>query len=207
MSSVSPKNELQGKHENGADDKGDWYTRHSVLRTAQRAAALINVLTAGKPTPEDVAAVLREHGEADPLEVSYEDVKQMRVVANSLRDVFISSDVDAAATCLNRLLAGGSGPARLTSHGGSTPWHIHLDSDDEAPWPDWFLASSCMAMAVLIWDRQRPPGGVCASPSCTNVYVAGGSGAPRRYCSGRCATRERVASHRRSRPRPAPEGN
>ncbi|WTG23447.1 CGNR zinc finger domain-containing protein [Streptomyces decoyicus] len=170
------------------------------MQTAQRAAALVNVLAGEKSTPEDVAAVLREHGEADPLEVSREDVKQMRVVAGSLRDVFTSPDVAEAATRLNRLLAEGSGPARLTSHGGRTPWHIHLDGDDEAPWSEWFLASSCMAMAVLIWDRQRPPGGVCASSRCTNVYVAGGSGAPRRYCSGRCATRERVASHRRSRP-------
>lgn len=203
---MSPRNELQDKRENGADDKDVWRTRHSVVRTAQRTAALINVLTVEKPTPEGVRAVLREYGEADPLDVSCEDVKQMRSVAKSLRDVFAAPDVDTAANRLNRLLAEGSGPARLTSHGGSTPWHIHLDSDDEAPWPDWFLASSCMAVAVLIWDRQRPPGGVCASPRCTNVFVAGGSGAPRRYCSARCATRERVAGHRRSRPRSAPEG-
>ncbi|MGW7247909.1 CGNR zinc finger domain-containing protein [Streptomyces decoyicus] len=197
---MPPKKQLEDRPENGGDARGDWYTRHSVLQTAQRAAALVNVLAGKKSTPEDVAAVLREHGEADPLEVSREDVKQMRVVAGSLRDVFTSPDVAEAATRLNRLLAEGSGPARLTSHGGRTPWHIHLDGDDEAPWSEWFLASSCMAMAVLIWDRQRPPGGVCASSRCTNVYVAGGSGAPRRYCSGRCATRERVASHRRSRP-------
>ncbi|MFE9769579.1 CGNR zinc finger domain-containing protein [Streptomyces sp. NPDC005808] len=196
------KNAPQDKPKDGRDTKGEWYTRHSVLRTAQRAAALVNLLTAGKPTPENVAAVLRKHGETDPLEVSSEDVKQMRIVADSLRDVFASPDVDAAATRLNRLLAEGSGPARLTSHRGRTPWHIHLDSDDDAPWAEWLLASSCMAMAVLIWDRQRLPGGVCASPSCTNVYVTGGSGAPRRYCSGRCATRERVASHRRTRPSP-----
>lgn len=194
--------EFQDKPEDGGDAKGDRYTRHSVLRTTQRAAALVNVLTAENPTPAEVAAVLREHGETDPLEVSREDVKQMRVVANCLRDVFASPDVDGAAAHLNRLLAEGSGPARLTSHGGRTPWHIHLDSDDEAPWSEWFLASSCMALAVLVWDRQRPPGGVCASPRCNNVYAAGGSGAPRRYCSGRCATRERVASHRRSRPAP-----
>ncbi|MFE6160516.1 CGNR zinc finger domain-containing protein [Streptomyces sp. NPDC056486] len=192
----------QNTPESGGDANGDWCTRHSVLRTAQRAAALVNVLTAvEKPAPEDVAAVLREYGETDPLDVSRDDVRQMRAVADSLRDVFASPDVDTAATRLNGLLAGGSGPARLTSHEGRTPWHIHLDSDDDAPWAEWFLASSCMAMTVLVWDRQRPPGGVCAARRCTNVFVAAG-GPPRRYCSGRCATRERVASHRRTRPAP-----
>ncbi|MFF1695117.1 CGNR zinc finger domain-containing protein [Streptomyces sp. NPDC058257] len=185
---------------NRAPEDDDWCTRHSVLRTAQRAAALVNVLTTVEtPTPEDVAAVLRAYGEADPLDVSRQDVRQMRPVADSLRDVFASPDVDAAATRLNGLLAGGSGPARLTSHEGRTPWHIHLDSDDDAPWAEWFLASSCMAMTVLVWNRQRPPGGVCAARRCTDVFVTSG-GPPRRYCSGRCATRERVASHRRTRP-------
>jgi predicted RNA-binding Zn ribbon-like protein len=91
-------------------------------------------------------------------------------------------------------------PARSVSpRTGRAPWHPHLDSDDDAPWGEWFLASSCMALAVLVWDRQRPPGGVCAPPSCGNVYLAQGSGQSRRYCSRRCATRERVAAHRRSR--------
>ncbi|MFF5336189.1 CGNR zinc finger domain-containing protein [Streptomyces sp. NPDC013181] len=197
---MPPKKQPRDRPRSGGDARGDSYTRHSVLQTAQRAADLVNVLAAERVAPEDVVAVLREHGEADPLDVSREDVEQMRVVADSLRDVFAAPDVAEAASRLNRLLAEGSGTARLTSHDGRSPWHIHLDGDDEAPWSEWFLASSCMAMAVLIWDRQRPPGGVCAASRCTNVYVAGGSGAPRRYCSGRCATRERVASHRRSRP-------
>ncbi|MGW5764750.1 CGNR zinc finger domain-containing protein, partial [Streptomyces tendae] len=51
--------------------------------------------------------------------------------------------------------------------------------------------------AFLVWDRQRPPGRTCASGSCRNVFIAQGSGPERRYCSRRCATRERVAAHRR----------
>ncbi|MFD9908364.1 CGNR zinc finger domain-containing protein [Streptomyces sp. NPDC059063] len=181
--------------------KDDWSSRHSVLRTAQRAADLVNVLTdpgARTVGPEAVEAVLHEFGESGPLEVSAADVAEMAEAAVSLREVFTAPDVDAAAVRLNRLLAEGCGPVRLTAHGGGTPWHVHLDSDDSAPWAEWFLASSCMALTVLVWDRQRPPGGLCASPSCANVYVTGGSGAARRYCSRRCATRERVASHRRA---------
>ncbi|MFH8989661.1 CGNR zinc finger domain-containing protein [Streptomyces sp. NPDC017940] len=197
------------------------------MRSAQRAAALVNVLSAGGPDgakgPDDaeasdsvdgpdaqavasVTAVLREYGERGALEVTAQDVADLRAVSDRLRDVFTAPGVDAAAARLNRLIAEGCGPVRLTAHGGGTPWHIHLDSDDSAPWAEWFLASSCMALAVLLWDRQRPPGGLCASPRCDTVYVTGGSGTARRYCSPRCATRERVASHRRAKERRNPSG-
>ncbi|WP_343041347.1 CGNR zinc finger domain-containing protein [Streptomyces typhae] len=231
----------RGEGAEAADD--EWSTRHSVLRSAQRAAALVNVLSAADadgaaeaadadgaddvgtadgarsaesaesvkgavsaasaggpraPGANAVTAVLREYGERGPLDVTAQDVADMRAVAARLREVFAAPDADTAAARLNRLLAEGCGPVRLTAHGGGTPWHIHLDGDDSAPWAEWFLASSCMALAVLLWDRQRPPGGLCASPRCDTVYVTGGSGAARRYCSPRCATRERVASHRRA---------
>ncbi|MYZ36245.1 CGNR zinc finger domain-containing protein [Streptomyces sp. MnatMP-M17] len=172
--------------------------------TAERTAALINALSvnalsAEDPTPHTVAAVLREHGEADPVELSAHDITEMRAVAEMLREVFAADDVDAAAATLNHLLRLTPGPLRLSSHDGLTIWHPHLDSTDDAPWGEWFLASSCLALTVLLWNRQRPPGGICASSTCWNVYVNQGSGLPRRYCSRRCATRERVATHRRTR--------
>ncbi|MFJ3658856.1 CGNR zinc finger domain-containing protein [Streptomyces sp. NPDC090119] len=177
----------------------DWSTRHSVLATAQRTAALVNALADDHPDPADVAAVLRAYGEADPIDLSPHEVTAMRVAAARLREVFAAEDTDAAASALNRLLCEHTGPLRLSSHDGTAPWHPHLDRADDAPWDEWFLASSCMALTVLVWDRQRPPGGTCDSPGCDNVYVTQGSGPPRRYCSRRCATRERVAAHRRAR--------
>ncbi|MEO3754109.1 CGNR zinc finger domain-containing protein [Streptomyces sp. B6B3] len=176
----------------------DWSTRHSVLAMARRTAALVNALTDDSTGTETVVAVLREHGELDPIDLTGDGVTEMRGVAPRLHAVFAADHLDLAAARLNRLLSESAGPLRLTAHGGRTPWHPHLDSDDDAPWGEWFLASSCLALTVLIWDRQRPPGGVCASPSCRNVYLTQGSGPARRYCSRRCATRERVAAHRRS---------
>ncbi|CAM5275465.1 CGNR zinc finger domain-containing protein OS=Streptomyces tendae OX=1932 GN=GUR47_23005 PE=4 SV=1 [Streptomyces tendae] len=181
----------------------DWPTRHSVLSTARRTAALVNVLgadaaDAGRgPTPEAVAEVLRAYGESDPTGLTVRDVDGMREAAALLRDVFAAESADAAAHVLNRLLGAHTGRLRLTSHQGASPWHPHLDHDDDAPWPEWFLASSCLALTVLVWDRQRPPGRVCASGRCRNVFITRGSGPERRYCSRRCATRERVAAHRR----------
>ncbi|MFI1753571.1 CGNR zinc finger domain-containing protein [Streptomyces sp. NPDC020571] len=175
-----------------------WSTRHSVLTTARRTAALINALAADHPDPDGVADVLRAYGETDPIDLTTQDVAEMRAAAALLRQVFAAEHTDDAAATLNRLLQDHTGPLRLTSHGSSTPWHPHLDPDDNAPWPEWFLASSCMALTVLVWDSQRPPGRVCASSSCHNVFITQGSGPERRYCSRRCATRERVAAHRRS---------
>ncbi|GAB7106423.1 CGNR zinc finger domain-containing protein [Streptomyces phaeofaciens JCM 4814] len=179
----------------------DWSTRHSVPATARRTAALLNVLDGDlPPAPERVAEVLRAHGEQEPLALTPEDVDRMRAAGAALREVFAAEDVDRAADVLNRLLGEHTGPLRLTAHAGRTPWHPHLDRADDGPWDEWFLASSCMALAVVLWDRQRPPGRVCASPTCSQVFVALGSGPERRYCSRRCATRERVAAHRRSHP-------
>ncbi|MFD9575579.1 CGNR zinc finger domain-containing protein [Streptomyces sp. NPDC059982] len=177
----------------------DWSTRHSVLTTARRTAALINALADDCPDPTDVADVLRDYGETDPIDLTTRDVAGMHAAAALLRPVFAAQHADDAAATLNQLLVDHTGPLRLTSHNGSTPWHPHLDSDDNAPWDEWLLASSCMALTVLVWDRQRPPGRICASPTCQNVFITQGSGPERRYCSRRCATRERVAAHRHSR--------
>ncbi|MEU0404255.1 CGNR zinc finger domain-containing protein [Streptomyces sp. NPDC006197] len=174
----------------------DWSTRHSVLTTARRTAALVNVLADDRPDPGEVAAVLLAYGETGPLALGPHEVAEMRGAAALLREVFAAATADEAAAVLNRLLQEHTGPLRLTSHGGTAPWHAHIDRDDDAPWAEWLLASSCMALAVLVWDRQRPPGRTCASGSCRNVFVAQGSGPERRYCSRRCATRERVAAHR-----------
>ncbi|MEV2255522.1 CGNR zinc finger domain-containing protein [Streptomyces sp. NPDC050147] len=182
----------------------DWPTRHSVLATARRTAALINVLAGDCPEPAEVADVLRAYGETGPIDLTPREVAAMQTAAAQLRQVFAAEHVDGAAATLNRLLRDHTTALRLTSHDRSAPWHPHLDHDDDAPWDQWLLASSCMALTVLVWDRQRPPGRVCASPSCQNVFIAQGSGPERRYCSRRCATRERVAAHRRSRPAEQP---
>ncbi|MFF4481599.1 CGNR zinc finger domain-containing protein [Streptomyces sp. NPDC001520] len=178
-------------------------TRLSVRDTARRTAALVNALTAEpSPDPGAIAGILLDHGEPGPVELTAGDVAGMRTAALRLREVFAAAQVDEAAGVLNRLLREGTGPLRLSSHDGRSPWHPHLDSDDEAPWGEWFLASSSMALTVLIWDGQRPPGGLCSSPSCGDVFLTVGGGPERRYCSRRCATRERVAAHRRAKAGP-----
>ena len=105
-----------------------------------------------------------------------------------------------AADRINALLAGRAHPPRLTTHGGESGWHLHVDSGDDAPWAEWFLTSSCLALAVLLAERQAPPAGLCGSSSCGKPFVNVGRGAARRYCSATCGTRERVAAHRHGGP-------
>ena len=140
--------------------------------------------------------VLRAHGEPEPVEVSAAGLDSLRRAALELREVFTATDVATAADRINDLLAGRAHPPRLTTHGGASGWHLHVDSSDDAPWGEWFLTSSCLALAVLLAERQAPPAGICASPSCLRPFVNVGRGAARRYCSAACGTRERVAAYR-----------
>jgi predicted RNA-binding Zn ribbon-like protein len=184
-------------------------TGSSVRDAAQRAADVLDVLLPrpGRPAREAgerdrLVAVLRAHGEPDPIEIGPADLAGLRQAASDLREVFAATDVAAAAERINGLLARYAYPPRLTTHGGLSGWHLHVDGGDDAPWDRWFLASSCLALAVLVAERQAPPAGFCGSPSCGKPFVKAGRGSPRRYCSAACGTRERVAAHRGTRHRP-----
>ena len=177
----------------------------SVHDAAQRAADMLavllpragNRLSAGSAGERAaVIEVLRAHGEPEPIEISTAGLDSLREAALELREVFTAGDVTAAADTINGLLAGRAHPPRLTTHGGASGWHLHVDSSDDAPWGEWFLTSSCLALAVLLAERQSLPAGICASPSCGRPFVNVGRGAARRYCSATCGTRERVAAHR-----------
>ena len=173
----------------------------SVHDAAQRAADLLAVLLPGPGRPAGraaVIAVLRAYGEPEPVELSDADLDGLRQAAVVLGEVFAAGDAATAAGRINTLLAGRARPPRLTTHGGTSGWHLHVDGSDDAPWAEWFLTSSCLALAVLLAERQAPPGGFCASPSCGRPFVNTGRGAPRRYCSAACGTRERVARHRKN---------
>jgi predicted RNA-binding Zn ribbon-like protein len=175
----------------------------TVHDTAQRAADLLSVLTDADAASqlERVIAVLRAHDEPDPIEISDGDMAGLRRAARKLREIFTAREVTEAAERINALLEEHAHPPRLTTHGGQAGWHVHVDSRDDAPWDEWFLTSSCLALAVLLAERQAPPAGICASPSCGRPFVNVGRGSQRRYCSAACGTRERVAAHRRGRAR------
>ncbi|WP_017540633.1 CGNR zinc finger domain-containing protein [Nocardiopsis halophila] len=169
-----------------------------VRAVALRTAALANVLLPDPPAPERVEDVLRAHGEEGPFGLSPADVRAMAAAARRLREAATAPDPASAARRVNALLAGAR-PPRLSDHGGTAHWHLHFDAHDDGPWDEWLLTSGAMALAVLVTDQQRVPGGVCAAPGCDLLFLDPGTGGRRRYCSARCGTRTRVAAHRRRR--------
>jgi predicted RNA-binding Zn ribbon-like protein len=173
----------------------------SAAVAAQRTAALTAVLRPSEPGEPvgipDVARVLRDYGEPEPIELTDADITQLRAVAADLHAVFAASSTAAAARRLNRLLGACAGPPRLTDHHG-TAWHLHVDASDGGPWAQWLATSGAMALAALLTGRQAKPGGLCAAIGCRRPFIDLGRGAARRYCSTRCASRARVAAHRRS---------
>ncbi|WP_163508674.1 CGNR zinc finger domain-containing protein [Fodinicola acaciae] len=168
----------------------------SPLHAARRAADFVGAFR-GQPTADELVALLETHGEVGPISLSDKDIDELRDASVRLARIFRSATVDEAAGVLNDLFAGHAGPPRLTAH-GNTGWHIHIDADDDdGPWGRWLITSSAWGLAVLLADHQALPGGVCAAPDCERPYVNAGNGSPRRFCSSRCATRVRVAAHRR----------
>src|SRR5262245_60177297 len=106
---------------------------------AARAVDLCVALLYEEPSIESVTQVLRAHGETGDLVLGEADVARMRAAAERLREVLAAADADKAAELLNHLLADAAHAPRLTSHGGTTSWHVHVDSHDDAPWAEWFL--------------------------------------------------------------------
>ncbi|MGQ4270950.1 CGNR zinc finger domain-containing protein [Nocardiopsis changdeensis] len=168
-------------------------TGRSVRTVAARTADLVNALAAPDTDPARVEEVLRAHGEDDP--VTGRDLAALREAAARIRGVLEAGTTAAAAAKVNALLAAAH-PPRLTDHGGASHWHVHTDSRDDAPLAEWFAASAGLMLALLLTDRQRPPGGVCGAEGCGRVFIDTGSGSARRFCSKRCATRSRVRAHR-----------
>ena len=173
----------------------------SARAAAERAVALIEVLQPHGDIDLSVAAaevrgVLVAYGEPEPLQLTLADVQHLRAVAGELWDVFAAPSTAEAVRVVNVLLARHATVPRLTDHQGRTPWHLHVDRTDDEPWPDWFAASTTMALANLLAEHQANPVGLCASSKCGRPFLV--SVSSRRYCSTRCGTRERVAQHRRA---------
>lgn len=180
----------------------------SARAAAQRAVDLLTVIgpsvTPRVNDPQGVIEVLRRHGEPEPVAVTDSDVVDLRETARALWAVFIAESTADAAKHLNAILGAYAHPPRLTQHDNSA-WHLHVDETDHGPWAPWFATSSAMAIATLLSEQQRNPAGRCASPTCGKPFIDLGQGDPRRYCSPRCANRERAAAHRRKHhPTPTP---
>src|SRR5260370_31962926 len=124
----------------------------SPAAAAQRAAALTAILRPDYPSAPvsipEVTRVLRDHGEPEPIELTDTDIAQMRAVAGDLRAVFAAPDTAAAASRLNKILRGTTGPPQLSNH-ENTACHIHVDGGATSS-AHWLAVSSALALATLL---------------------------------------------------------
>ncbi|MGW6915937.1 CGNR zinc finger domain-containing protein [Kitasatospora sp. NPDC054939] len=174
--------------------------RTKGFQAAQRLIDLANAVRAHPDLPRDVAVPLLAHHGEDPQDLteaalSDADLRELRDAALTMAGILGESDADRAAVALNETLAAHAVAPRLSRHDGH-PWHLHVDREG-AGWADWFLASSALALAQILTENGRPAWGECAAPDCRTLYLGTGPGSPRRYCSTTCASRARVAEHRR----------
>lgn len=171
----------------------------SATFAAKRAADVVFVLQNKEQLAySELAArlneTLRTYDENNP-DVAVASLDELKDVSKKLYAVFAATDAGTAAERINDLLDTYTRKPRLSAHGDS-PWHLHVDSNDHAPWAEWFAASSAFALAVMLAEKQQNPAGLCASPACGHPFIDLGKGGGRKYCSPKCATRERVAAYR-----------
>jgi predicted RNA-binding Zn ribbon-like protein len=174
----------------------------SATHAAKRAADIVFILQ-NKERLEDASVadrlnvILGEYGEPE-ADITAADLESLKTVSRKLYTVFASQEVKNTANLLNAILREYAHAPRLSAHAG-TPWHLHVDNEDHAPWAEWFAASSAFALAILFAEKQRNPSGLCASSACSRPFIDLGKGGKRKYCSSKCATRERVAVYRKIR--------
>ncbi|MDC7336549.1 CGNR zinc finger domain-containing protein [Streptomyces lydicus] len=180
--------------------KGEELPRRG-FRPGERLIDLANAVRADPALSRAaLAELLARHGESREdltgRAFSKGDAEELRTAAARLAALLAESDTDRAAHAINGLLAECGARPHLSRHGGHT-WHLHIDRGGDASWAEWFLASSALALAQILTEYGRAPWGECASSRCGRLYLGTGPGSARRYCSTACASRERVAAHRR----------
>ncbi len=171
----------------------------SVVYAAQRATDIVAILRNQDKLGDSLVIAklnqtLERYGEHSKVVPG--DLVSLTTVAEELYAVYAADTIDQAARHINKMLAKYASLPRLSSH-NDTAWHLHVDSNDDAPWAEWFAASSALALATLLAEKQQKPGGICAAANCTNPFIDSGKGGERNYCSQKCATRARVAAYRK----------
>ncbi|MBO0993165.1 CGNR zinc finger domain-containing protein [Bacillus sp. SD088] len=123
------------------------------------------------------------------------DVDRVRALREPLRTVFekAASDEKEAATILNEQLQISHAIPRISWQHG--PLHIHFESAEEGC-SQWLAATAVMGLTVMLCEYGGSRFGICASPSCRNVFLDTSKNKRKRYCSEACAHRESVAAFR-----------
>jgi predicted RNA-binding Zn ribbon-like protein len=105
-----------------------------------------------------------------------------------------ASDMDAACTTVNLLLADTRAAPVLSRH-GDQPWHLHFHAVD-AGWARSWAASMATALAIVLGSSWADRFGICSGPECDRVFVDASRNGGKRFCSTACQNRVKAAAFR-----------
>jgi predicted RNA-binding Zn ribbon-like protein len=167
---------------------------HDTTAALQAAVALVN--SAEPPdtmtTPDELDAFFAayDYSGARP---NADDLVAVRALRAPLRTL-LTSDRDAAAGIVNRILAERHAVPALVRHDG---WDYHLHAvDSEAPLADRIAVETAMAMIDLIRADELSRLSTCAEHSCRGIVLDLSRNRSRRFCSTACGNRVAVAAYR-----------
>jgi predicted RNA-binding Zn ribbon-like protein len=164
------------------------------------AAALVNThdVTLAQPEkltgPDVLARFMREQGVRMTRHVRAADTVRARELRARVRAVFEAPDEAAAVRLVNALLA--EVPATAALERIADGWELSQRPTDSDP-VTALQAAVALDLARLLADGEYSQAKVCGAAPCRDAFVDRTRNRSRRFCSIRCATRDRVAAHRR----------
>ncbi|MBW1637517.1 CGNR zinc finger domain-containing protein [Microbacterium resistens] len=178
--------------------------RFGSTRWALLAVALVNTAANARhgdqlERPEQLRDFLLSHNEPEPVSIDARDLADARAARSEFAAVFVADNEILLAERLNAMLTQYTAPPRLVLL-PNQPLHVHIDRPDSS-WGEWLAASGAMALSLLIAEQGPGILGTCSASDCGHALLRFGPGPPRRFCEERCASRTRVAAHRRNRHR------
>jgi predicted RNA-binding Zn ribbon-like protein len=170
------------------------------------ACRLVNALTAGhdgtrpvEPPAGHRADAVRAVLERDDYRptLTEDQASALTALAGRVREVFTASssgDVASAAGMVNDLLEEfGAAPRLDRARGGGWTLHFHgRDTSVVVGWGAGIAAGLAMAIGSDLAGRL----GVCQAAPCDRVYIDTSRNLGKRFCSTRCQSRVKAATHR-----------
>ena len=146
-------------------------------------------------TPVGLRVVAERHGDASFGARRFVASGFARVMSD-LREVFAETSMERASEMLNRMLADPP-TATCLAQLPDGRWVLRPTIAPGMDAAGALRAFAGFALGRWATDRGRCAWGVCAAAGCDRVFIDEGRRSPQRFCSDTCATRTRVAAHRR----------
>jgi predicted RNA-binding Zn ribbon-like protein len=168
---------------------------HDTNASLVAAVALVN--SAEPPdaltTQEHLDAFFVAHRYSGSRTGDDAELAAVRALRAPLREL-LTSDRDAAARIVNRILAERRAVPELVRH---DDWDYHLHGTRPgAPLADRIAVETAMAMVDVIRADEMSRLSVCADETCGGIVVDLSRNRSRRFCSTACGNRVAVAAYR-----------